>query len=433
MMLRGCWHRFLQCERLQPHALAASFGWPPWSQWQKRFQSEVCSSTWQVSSLGRVKTLQGIVHHGCLCSQGYCRAGIQGKNYYVHRLVARAFHGPPPTAEHTQVNHLDGDPCNNRADNLEYATPSENSMHACAMGIRRTGRSGKQIRYRRVGVVQWSSLPSQAEAARALGLHQSAVSRCCRGLQQRTKGGFEFKFVEHALFMGELWQAARYPGITQAISKWQVSSFGRVKTDSGRITFGSLNKAGYFVMRRRVHPDGLCTAFQVHRLVAATFLGQPSTAELQVNHLDGHRSNNRLDNLEYATRAENIQHAYARAGQIIQRPNRGKPVLVREAGADTWVNFESMGAAAAHTDIHRHQIAKICRGERRAPETGSSNLVLTCNCQTSSGAASSLIGPYPRLRPRKRCLACADGGFPTLPTRVGQHGYWTARPLQMET
>ena len=51
------------------------------------------------------------------------------KNYRVHRLVAEAF-CPGHDAEHDQVNHKDGNRSNNRADNLEWVTQSENILHA---------------------------------------------------------------------------------------------------------------------------------------------------------------------------------------------------------------------------------------------------------------------------------------------------------------
>lgn len=58
---------------------------------------------------------------------GICRNGVITTKL-VHRLVALAFLGPPPTTMH-QVNHKDGDETNNRADNLEWVTPGENKSH----------------------------------------------------------------------------------------------------------------------------------------------------------------------------------------------------------------------------------------------------------------------------------------------------------------
>lgn len=49
----------------------------------------------------------------------------------VHILVCRAFHGEPP-AERSDVNHKDLDKTNNRANNLEWMTRSENVLHSHA-------------------------------------------------------------------------------------------------------------------------------------------------------------------------------------------------------------------------------------------------------------------------------------------------------------
>jgi len=53
--------------------------------------------------------------------------------YLIHRLVAAAFIGPCPDGK--QVNHIDGDKTNNRRENLEYVTSSENALHACKIGL----------------------------------------------------------------------------------------------------------------------------------------------------------------------------------------------------------------------------------------------------------------------------------------------------------
>jgi len=53
--------------------------------------------------------------------------------------------------------------------------------------------------------------------------------------------------------------------------------------------------------------DGIRKDMRVHRLVAMAFLDKPKE---MVNHIDGDKTNNRLDNLEWATRSENELHAY---------------------------------------------------------------------------------------------------------------------------
>ena len=98
----------------------------------------------QVSSLGRVRTAYGIVTEGTDRTDGYRRAKINGKTPYVHRLVAQAFLGPPPSKEHTQVNHIDNDPANNRADNLEWVTPLENTKHSYDTNAERKSGASKQ-------------------------------------------------------------------------------------------------------------------------------------------------------------------------------------------------------------------------------------------------------------------------------------------------
>ena len=94
----------------------------PGEEWRK-VQLE-CGASRMVSNLGRVLTARGIKTEGSEHPSGYMIASINGKKHLVHRLVAQAFLPPPPSEKHTQVTHIDGDPANNRADNLEWVPPS---------------------------------------------------------------------------------------------------------------------------------------------------------------------------------------------------------------------------------------------------------------------------------------------------------------------
>lgn len=96
--------------------------------------------------------------------------------------------------------------------------------------------------------------------------------------------------------------------------EYQISNQGRVKSLARQcgnyykpetIRTLSLTRDGYPKIRLQVGDKDVTT--RVHRLVAEAFLG-PS--DLTVNHKDGNKQNNCVENLEYADRHEQLYHAY---------------------------------------------------------------------------------------------------------------------------
>lgn len=98
------------------------------------------------------------------------------------------------------------------------------------------------------------------------------------------------------------------------------------------------------------------TVFSIHRLLATHFIPNPKKLE-QVHHKDGNKLNNNLENLEWVSRAANVQHAYD-SGLKTYRPlhykgkfgkdhNRSKKVVCVETG----VVYGSMSEAARELNI----------------------------------------------------------------------------------
>lgn len=89
---------------------------------------------------------------------------------------------------------------------------------------------------------------------------------------------------------------------------YQVSNLGSVRSlwfGKERVLRLLLNRGGYYYVG--LQKGGARKANKVHRLVMIAFVGE---SDLDVNHKNGVKTDNRLENLEYCTRAENNQHAY---------------------------------------------------------------------------------------------------------------------------
>ena len=331
------------------------------------------AGSWQVSSHGRLRNSLGEVSHGSLHCAGYRRVQIATQVYYVHRLVAATFLGTPPHASCWQVNHRDGDGLNNAVSNLQYMTPAQNIKHSWETNSSRktcAPKMGKAVQWRRLGEQSWSRCSSQSEAARLLGLHRASVSQCCRGLIRKARGCgddeyYEFRDApteEDKLLLDEEWRTARYiGGLDSSIANLMVSSHGRIShLLCGRevISYGARHPSGYY----SVNKSG--RFMLVHRLVAATFLGQPRYSHLQVNHKDLDRGNNHVTNLEYVTGSENVRHADAVSRSMGLEPNGAtrKRVQARlKTGGVFWQDFDSIKAAALQTGFSPKEVSRLCR------------------------------------------------------------------------
>lgn len=96
---------------------------------------------------------------------------------------------------------------------------------------------------------------------------------------------------------------------------YAVSSYGRMYSKrAGRcLSIKSFDNDGYV----KVAPHG--NTKRLNRIVAQTFIPNPDS-KTTVNHIDGNKTNNRVDNLEWSTRSEQMIHAYKHG---LKKPMRG--------------------------------------------------------------------------------------------------------------
>ena len=94
------------------------------------------------------------------------------------------------------------------------------------------------------------------------------------------------------------------------IKNWElytIDEFGKVKNKkTNKYLKGAINSKGY--LRVELHLNKKIKKFFVHRLVAEYFVENPLNKE-QVNHIDGNKLNNNMNNLEWVTNQENRNHA----------------------------------------------------------------------------------------------------------------------------
>lgn len=124
----------------------------------------------------------------------------------VHRAVAECFCTKPDGCD--IVNHIDNNPSNNVAENLEWTTYSGNMQHALKQGrmkghlhIQKASKVAHEIK--KIPVVSIDKegnrrvFRSQAEAADALGICRGHIAAACRKeYGYKTVGGYEFEYVD---------------------------------------------------------------------------------------------------------------------------------------------------------------------------------------------------------------------------------------------
>jgi hypothetical protein len=154
--------------------------------------------------------------------------------------------------------------------------------------------------------------------------------------------------------MEEIWK-----NIPNYEEYYQASNMGRIKSISRKFTNAIttyikkekilkpyVDRAGYY------HIDLRSKSFSVHRIILLTFIGY---SELQCNHKNGIKKDNRLENLEYCTCSENLYHAYKNGLK------KTKKIKCNETG----IIYKSIRYAEYVFNCKNREISEVLRGKRK--------------------------------------------------------------------
>lgn len=150
----------------------------------------------KVSNAGRVIKLNKGIWEECryyIDKKGYISVSIRNsrsefERIRVHRLVAMAFVEKPITEAILEVNHLDENPSNNRADNLEWVTHSENIIYSARRNPKRFNKRNNIPVVQIVGnekiVKHWESISKASSSLNIIFMH---IRMCCKYKPQYRK------------------------------------------------------------------------------------------------------------------------------------------------------------------------------------------------------------------------------------------------------
>lgn len=155
---------------------------------------------YQISNLSRIRSLDRRINHKnnhtiirkgkvikpVLGNRGYLKFLLSKDNkqkaQLLHRIVAQYF--IPNPENKSEVNHIDGDKTNCRIENLEWVTPSENSIHGFALDLKPRGENHfktkltneqvKEIKFGHIGL-------NQAEIAKLYDVKPNTISQIKTG------------------------------------------------------------------------------------------------------------------------------------------------------------------------------------------------------------------------------------------------------------
>lgn len=315
---------------------------------------------YQVSNMGRLRQHQ--------CNGIYKMInGTKEKEYVVislsngkqkkmdtsmHRLVLTTFSGVSEDKKKVQVNHKNGDKHDNRLENLEWMSGSENIKHAHENNLVKN-LNGKKINLVDKDGNVIRTFLSSIEAGREMKCDSSSIIKVCKGKCKSVKG----MLFQYAISPPENMEEKDVELIViPGFSNYKISRCGNIYNKDGEKLSPQFDKKSKRLRVRIYDDQNKRHTPNVARLVALTFIPNPD-GKANVQHIDGNPSNNNVENLRWVSNSETISDA-----------NKKRPAKVNSRSVHQIYNgkivatFNSIKEAAEKIGVVRDAIDRCLRG-----------------------------------------------------------------------
>ena len=161
--------------------------------------------------------------------------------------------------------------------------------------------------------------------------------------------------------MKEIWK--------KSFGEYFVSNLGNVKRN-GKQLKKAIDTKGYYYVNLSI--NGNVKQYRVHRLVALAFIENKNNYN-EINHINGIKTDNRVDNLEWCNHKQNMEHA--RKHNLISKEGAKKSIkamvlstiksVVQYDGSLVVKEYESISCASKKTNIKSSHIVDVLKGRRK--------------------------------------------------------------------
>lgn len=318
-------------------------------------------SRYEISSLGNIRNKNTRKYLKLkLNSTGYVQINLindenKTKSVLIHRLVGKSFIeniDNKPTIHH--INFIRND---NRVENLKWATVTEQNNN----------KMNKKYIIHHSNNVIWRLSLNNEKIEKYLFLKdavdwciQNDINNNCsqrivnKNISDVTTGkkysAYGYKWIREndIKLTNEIWKEVPVE-YTNNVKNILASNTGKINNNN-KITYGH-DLGGYLKVSFNKK------AFFVHRIVAQVFIVNTDNKEY-INHKDGNKKNNNIDNLEWVTPKENAVHAITTGLSSVT-----KKIIQFDINMNKINEFMSINDAAKMLNIKRQNISAVCEGK----------------------------------------------------------------------